>query len=258
MRNSDKDAYSIPMINRACQILIELSKKRRPVGVTELCNLFDLPKSTVFRILYTLSQYGFVDQCSETERYKLGLNLINLGETVKSNMDIVSIAQPFMEELAKESSETVNLGVKYNSQVIILKNVKGESSIIVSHLSMVTEIYCSSIGKVLMIDSDEREIKEYFLNTNIIKRTINTIVDVNEFIEHIRIVKDTNVAYDNEEFEYGLSCIASPIYDYEGKTVAALGISGPTNRIKIKGIDILSAKVKYYASMISNELGYIL
>ncbi|WP_432408353.1 IclR family transcriptional regulator [Wukongibacter sp. M2B1] len=244
----------ITMVDRAVLILEEIFSADEYIGVSEIAQNLDLPKATVYRILNTLYRRNFVDKDNDTDKYKLGLSFIQYGEKVKSKLNIKTISEEFMERLSKNVGETVNLGISHDGNIINIFSIEGESSALVSKLIPISPLHCSSTGKILLSQMTEEEIENYFDSHEIQKRTINTIVNYKDFRKEKEEILKEKIAFDNEEYEYGLTCIASPIINMKGETVAALSVSGPTSRLKFKGIDYIIDELKKISNGISVRL----
>lgn len=244
----------VTMVDRAVLILEEIFSADEYIGVSEIAQNLDLPKATVYRILNTLYRRNFVDKDNDTDKYKLGLSFIQYGEKVKSKLNIKTISEEFMERLSKNVGETVNLGISHDGNIINIFSIEGESSALVSKLIPISPLHCSSTGKILLSQMTEEEIENYFDSHEIQKRTINTIVNYKDFRKEKEEILKEKIAFDNEEYEYGLTCIASPIINMKGETVAALSVSGPTSRLKFKGIDYIIDELKKISNGISVRL----
>lgn len=252
---SNKGNYdTITMVDRAILILQEVFSADGYIGVSEIAQNLDLPKATVYRILNTLYQRNFVEKDTETDKYKLGLIFIQYAEKVKSKLNIKTISEPVMKKLSQDVGETVNLGISHEGNVLNIFSIEGETSTLVSKLIPISPLYCASTGKIFLSQMSDEEIKNYFNSHEIHKRTVNTITKYEDFTkERERILKD-KVAFDNEEYEYGLTCIASAITNTRGDTIAALSVSGPTSRLKVKGIDNIIEKLRKVSNEISERL----
>lgn len=249
----NKDTNIITMVDRAMNILDYIYNSTNAIGVSKTSKDLDLPKATVFRILNTLEKWDLVKKLNGDNKYILGASNIKYGEKAKNEFDIVTIATPYMEKLSEKIGETINLGIKYEDDALILKSIEGESSILVSKLIPITPLHCSSIGKLFLAEFNEKELKEYF-NSTLSKRTINTIITLKEFDNEKENIINNSIAHDNEEYEYGLTCIASPIKDKNDKTIAGISISGPTTRLQYKNLDTLEKELKTTTKAISSEL----
>ncbi|WP_456298130.1 IclR family transcriptional regulator [Aminipila terrae] len=174
-------------------------------------------------------------------------------EKVKSEISLNTIAKPFMTEAAERTGEFINLGILCEDTVVTILNVNGERSALVSRLIPVCPLHCSSMGKIFLSSQTEEEIKEYF-RKHFQKRTQYTIATYNEFIQEKDKIVSSGVSYDNEEYEYGLGCIAAPLYSCEDKIIGAISVSGPLSRMKIKGMDSIENCIREAANQINEKL----
>lgn len=257
MKEKENEKYNIiPMLDNACKIINIISENGGEAGISYLANKTGLSKSTIFRILYTLQQNGMILKNQTNDKYGLGMFFIKTGEQMKNSLNLKKVALPIMEKLSSEIGETVNLGVMYEKQVLILETVFGDESVLVSRLDPICPLYCSGIGKLLMLKFSEQEIKKYFEEISIYKKTINTITDYKQMLKKQQEIVECGYSIDDEEYEFGLYCIAAPIYNLEGEIIAGLSLSGPASRIKYKGEEKLTKMIMDSAKDISCRMGY--
>ncbi|MCT4621835.1 MAG: IclR family transcriptional regulator [Marinisporobacter sp.] len=251
----EKSNYTtITMVERGLQIMNQLFLAEDAMGVTEISQKLDLPKATVYRILNTLQQKNFIKKDEKTDKYELGLIFIQYGEKVKSKLNLKTIAKPFMKNLAEAIGESVNLGIYHEGNVITIYSEEGESSVLVSKLIPVSPLYCSSMGKIFLSTMTKEKIKSYFDTNKIQERTMNTITKYEDFMKEREDILRDVLSYDNEEYEYGLTCIACPIKNKEENIIAALSISGPTSRLKFKEMDDLIKEIRKTVDAISEQI----
>lgn len=251
MEDIEKKYDSIIMVERALNVIKMLSDSEESVGVSEIAENLELPKATVFRILNTLYKSGFATKDPINDKYDLSIAFVEIGEKLKYRMDLEKIASGVMEELSKKVGETVNLGIFYEDEILTIHSIQGESSILVSKLKPTSPLYCSSTGKLFLSEMNEAEAEEYFANAKLTKRTRNTITTFEEFLKEKPVILSEKIAYDREEFEYGLTCMSCPVLGKSGKIVATIGISGPTSRLVYKDFDSLAKEIKSSAVELS-------
>lgn len=244
----------ITMTERTIKILDLLYKSDKGLNVSEISNYLDIPLANVFRILTSLVDYGFAEKDEVSNIYTLGMMFIPYAEKKKEKNTIATLADKYMKKLSNCIGETVNLGVLSNDQVYIVHYIRGERSIIASNLVPNSPLYCSSMGKIYLSHMGEEEMESYYKNAKLKKMTVNTITSIEEFKKQKKDIIKTNLSYDIEEYEYGLGCISSGIFNFKDNLIAAIGIIGPLSRINIKGTEDLSEKIKNTAKDISNCL----
>lgn len=248
----------IATIDRMMNILEIIRKSRSPIGVSMISKETGVAKATAFRVLQTLLQYKMVEK-NDHDEYYLGSLFIRYGEYAKRNYSIRSIAEPHLKQLAEETGESSNLGIRNENEVITILTAPGESSIMLVDLIPVSPLHCSSMGKILLSSLSKQEILSYFNEGQPVKkRTVNTLTTYEEFLDFQKNYAATGISYDLEEYDYGLCCIAAPIFNSSGDVIAAMNLSGPLSRLKIKGLNVLERSVRKTSAAISTAASEIL
>ena len=233
------DKYMIPMLEKAFEILEYMSKKNQEYSLSEMAHDLDIPKTTVFRIVTTMQKWGYLEKTMDQEKYRLGKSLIKMGLCAASGIDITDIATPHINKLSREVGESTNLGILYENEVLTIANAKGEDFYLISRLIPMSPLNCSAMGKQFLAEFPKDRLLEYFKGSKPEKRTVNSIVTLERFLEEKEGITSDGISYDREEYEYGLTCMAAPIRDGKGRLVAAISVSGPTTRLQHKGMDML-------------------
>ena len=240
---------NVNAVERVVKIVDAVSRSQKPIGVTALSKETGIPKATLFRFCNTLSNLGYLKK-SQNDEFSLGLAFITLGERVKADTNIAELAKPYMEELAEETGESVNLGIRQDDSVFTLLNVEGQESVLISKLVPICPIHCSAMGKAFLVNSTEEDVKKLF-NSPLQKRTVNTKTTYEEFLLDKAFYEEHGVTMENEEYEYGLSCFGAPLYGYNGKLIASVSLSAPRSRMEIKGRDKMMKERRSTADKIS-------
>lgn len=259
-RNS-KPPNLVQTIERASSILDILGQSAHGISIRELSDKIKLPKGTTHRLLSSLSYFGYVRQDSKTRNYLLGLKLVELGQLLLGQLDLRKEAEPFLRELAEKAKETVHLVFLDRNEIVYIDKLETDQNSsglkMASRVGLRNPAHSSAVGKVLLAHFTEEELKKFVKEKGLPKRTENTITDPNQLKEHLRNVLFQGYAVDDEENEKGIRCVAAPIYNDMGKTVAAISISGPAFRITKKLIqDSLKKQVMETAFNISGRLGF--
>ena len=233
---TESDSNRLKMVDRACLILDYLYGQEHAASISVISKELDLPKANVFRILHTLQANGLVQKSVDSDLYQLGNKLIQYGDKVRHDFTLVDACKLEVDQLAGQIGETVNLGIMYDQKVLTIYSAQGERSALVSKLIPIAQPYCSSMGKLYLSELDHENIQAYF-NQDLEKRTVNTITDLDTFLEQREYILHDGIAFDREEYEYGLSCMAVPIRNNKGQTIAMLSVSGPTTRLEFKNLN---------------------
>jgi len=247
--------YTVHSIERALAILESLARSPQGMGVTELGLNLRLHKSTVHRLLSTLTAFGYVEQDSATDRYKLGRKVLLLGLELLENLDFRKEAKPYLRELAEISRETVQLAVLDGGEIVIVERDRSPEVVTVN-LGLRAQVHCTAEGKVLLAYLS-REEAIYILETQgMPQHTVNTITDLEYMLSHLEKVRLQGYAINAEELAEGMRAIAAPVFNHTGKAIAALSISGPTSRLTLERIGRLVTVLKEACESISERLGY--
>lgn len=248
-----KNDYRVPMVEKALKILHFLLENDGAYGIGDIANQLKLPKTSVFKILYTLESERFVAKDKE-DRYSLGLGFIPYDAEVRNRWDFTNVTRPIMEEGARRCGESLNLGILADDAIVILDTIPGDEFFIIRHLIPVSPLYCSSIGKIFLAEFDEEAFSAYCERHTLAPRTISTLTSAEELRRDLASVIETGTAHDREEYEYGLSCMAKGIYS-DGELIAGISLSGPTSRLKHKGLDRLEGILADVADGLAAEPG---
>lgn len=255
MSEKYKSSDIVPMIDTACRIMSYIYEAGGESGISAIASDLSITKSNVFRALKTLSKWNFIQKNDLNDKYQLGTFFVMAGEQKKINLDVVAISRPLMNDISKELGESVNLGTLYDNKVLALESISNETSGLIYRLNPIFDLYCSGMGKLFMSTFSKEDVYKYFSNTTLEKKTINTIVSPDQMWEELQKIKTNGYSSDNEEYEYGLFCIAAPIYSINNVMVAAISISGPKSRMQSKGMELFYEKITTLASTISTKLG---
>jgi len=248
---------NVQSVERAIAILKSFSLERPERGVNELGRELGLHKSTVSRLMKTLEHEGLLSRSPETERYRLGVDLIGLAAQVVSHMDIREVTHPFLRELAEMCQETVNLSVLDAGQVVNLEQFVSQARRIksIGWVGRRTPPHCTAAGKVLLAYLPQDEL-DRFLQSSLEQLTPHTITDPRELRKELAQVRERGYAIVREELEEGLNVVATPIYDHTGQVVASISVAGPVYRITLELFPKLAAQLTDTATRISEQLGY--
>ena len=245
-----KEPSFITILGRAFTIMEELLKSDKPLGVSELARLTGIPKANTFRIMKTLEELKAVSP--KEDGYILGSKMIELGAGAKHNDEFILVAKPYLQKLSKTCEETVNLGIMFQDYVLFIHTELAEQRSLVASLPPVTPLYCCSVGKIFLAYQTNKELEHYFKVHHPIKRTINTRTTKEALLQESEKIRRDGIAHDHEEYDYGLSCIAAPIFLGEN-LAAGISLSGPTSRLQYKGYAFLEKELKATAEALSKE-----
>lgn len=242
----------IQSVERAYMIL-KCFEKHDMLRIVDISNMLSLHKSTTFGLVDTLVQLNLLEQDEETGMYKLGMELFRLGMQV--NFNLKKIVSPYIDKLVAETKETSNFVVRKGTSIVyVLKEESPHSMRICTELGLELPMYCTAVGKAILANLENDVIEDIINKTLFVKYTDNTITDVEELKRELEQIRKLGYAVDNEELEYGLTCVGVPIVDSKGTTLGGISVSGPTVRMDYKKIKYVSELLMNFAEEIKAKL----
>ncbi|HQE05962.1 MAG: IclR family transcriptional regulator [Tepidanaerobacteraceae bacterium] len=247
---------TVQSVKRAMMILEELATEKEGLGVTELAKRINLHKSTVHRMLNTLLDIGYVEQNLASEKYRLGMKILFLGGTILERMDIRHEAHDLLKELSEKVNETVHLVVPDGFRAIYIDKMDSNKTIRMhSQIGRIAPLHASAVGKAILAFSEDVFIKE-LIERGLEKFTSNTITEPKDLLRHLKMIRERGFSVDDEENEEGIRCVGAPIFNYTGKVIGAVSVSGPTVTVTQERINQISESVIDCAKKISHRMGW--
>jgi DNA-binding IclR family transcriptional regulator len=249
-------ATGLKSLAKAIRVLQAFSLEEPRLPLTEIAKRTGLPLSTTHRILATLREAGLVDQEGDRDLYRLGLKLLELGSMVLANMEVHREALPFIEELVRETGETVHLGVFDGTQVVSIEKMESPRAL-ASHVTIgkAAPAYCTGVGKALLAFQPE-PVVDAICRGSFVRYTPHTIVQPTRLRKELARVRAQGYAVDNAEHQPDVRCVAAPIRDHSGRVIASLSVSGPATRLPRDRVPVLAARMRAVAAKLSTRLGY--
>lgn len=253
---SDKSAlprYSIPNLANACQIMKLLATDSQPQGISAIARRVDVPRTTVLRIVSTLVHESLLRETATG--FVLGPGLVSLGLRALENIDLRRASAPILRRLSDETDETTHLAIPADGfKSLLVEVAQSPHPIRVgAPAGTLVDLYCSSTGKVFTAWLFADRLPELLANAK--PRTPNTIITPAAMKSECARIRKQGYAVDEEEFAEGLRCLAVPVYDNTGTVAAAIGITGPANRLTRAKVATFAAKATEAARLLSHELG---
>lgn len=246
----------IRSVERSFKVLEELSNYSKGLGITELCDLTNLSKSTISRILNTLINIGYVDQDSTTSKYISTFKLLEIGNKKIAEMDIASIVHPYLKQISEITNETIHLVIRDGIYGVYIDKIKPNKSITMdTKIGMRKPLYCTAYGKIMLSDFPTDKVQEIWTKSEIKKYTDYTITDYSNFLKEQDKIKKNGYAIDNQEVELNVGCISVPLRDYSQKIIAAISLSYIVSHTTKEKIPEYISILKNFSEIISKELG---
>jgi len=223
--------YSVGPVAKALEVLALVGQRQRGVSLAEVSRELNLPKTTAFRYLRTLSQAGFVAFDGASSTYLVGDQLLEITRTSYAVRSLRKAAQAPMRALFSEFNETVNLAAKAGGSIVYIDQVvPGGSARTQAGIGAEDPLHSTALGKAILAALPSGEVSDYFAGP-LVERTGRTLVDAAEIHQQLSLIRKTGFATEAGENEDGALCIGAAILDEMGYPFAAMSVSGPLHRI---------------------------
>jgi IclR family acetate operon transcriptional repressor len=243
----------VQSIARAFDVLASLAEG--PRGVTEVAARVGLPKSTVARMLGALALEGAVEQIPGDTRYRLGPRLGALAAGVRPTRRLVSIAHPYLVELARQTGEATGLSVPEGPTMHYVDQVESPNPVQVRDWTGTRiPMHAVSSGQVFLAHFPPPAMSR-FLATPLERFTEHTIIGASGLLARLREVRRDGYSWVREEYAIGINSVAAPVADADGEVIGAVHVHGPSYRFPATGADrSIAAEVVEAAATIGARL----
>lgn len=255
-----KESVNITAVDRALRIMETICYEDREMGINEIASLMGEYPSTVYRVIATLMNRGYLYQNPDNSKYGPGYKVFMLSNNVEKNSSLIRIAKPYAEALASEFRESVNVAVRDESRedgyyaVTIYQVRGGRRNLGVSEtVGQSYECFYSGVGKALLAFSEDLDY-EIIRRSRFGKYTPYTISDSESMIAELEKVRREGYAVDNQEQEMGLCCVGCPVLSRKGIAVMAFSISGYEGNIRELGTERIAERLREVCSEMSSQV----
>ena len=223
----------IQSVERALQILDLFNEQATELKITDISKLMGLSKSTLHSLLKTLQLHGYIDQNPENGKYRLGMKLVERGHFVVGSIDIRQKAKGWLTELSQRTGQTTHLGILDGREGVYIEKIEGK----------LAAIAYSRIG---------RRLEGYQYTTY----TPSTLASRDALLEALAKTREQGYAFDREENEQGVRCVAVPVWNHESRVIAALSLSTLTSRVDDAELASFREQLQQAGLQLSRALGY--
>lgn len=224
--------YSIQTIQRGVKVLRAFSRENTRLTLMEINKLTGITKSSLQRILYTLTMEGLLEKNEKDRTYQLGLDFIFFAELVERNSTLLSVAKNVIQKIHEQTSENISLSVieKNMRKCIYNTNSKHELTTL-SFAGQTSPLFAGASAKVLLAFQRDEYIQKYLDEINLEKITDNTITTKEGLLENLKEIRNQGYAISKSERIKGANSITSPIFDPYSRLLASITITIPSARI---------------------------
>lgn len=255
--NNNNSKYHVPNLERALFMIELLASSSAGMGLTEISNQLGISKNSTFRIAMTLLHHGYLTRDENSKVFNLSGKLLSVGYAAVTEQNLLEKSMDVLRDLRNSTKETVLIGIILADEGVVLEQVPGLHSFkfwidvgtrFPLHTAVPSKAILAFLPEKIQQPICERiEFKKY---------TNKTITKLDDFLEELKTVKEKGFAKDDGEEVEGMHCIGAPIFNGNSYPVAAIWITGPSDRLPKSQFDQLGMSVKDHALRISQRLGY--
>lgn len=244
----------IPIIDRMASVLDILMENPNGIRSSDLLRTENIPKTTLYRLLASMTKNGFLSYSEKTGLYSIGAKLMSLCGSVEEQANFLrEIAMPHLHLLANQVRETVKLAVLSGMRIYTLATVEGDQPLRISiDPGAIFPLHAGASAKILLSTFSDAMIDHLFFNST--PYTEFTITSAEEMKKELERIRACGYAIDRGEYILEINAVAVPITDLSGRTIAALSVTYPSFSKETIDIPLLASQLAKTARMISEEM----
>jgi len=250
MPPTEKATENVRAVGRALEILLAFTPQDYELSAGELLKRVDLSRPTLYRLLYTLQEQGFIMSVGEPQRFRLGPAVAKLAHVWTSSLDLSVIAEPVVRRLWEETGETVAVFVPQGALRLCISELPSPQPLNFKRGVGYTErIARGATGRAILahLKATPQQMREYIRDTGI---------DVKELEQELAQVRKRGYATSRNELIQGAVALAAPFFDRNGVVAGSIGVFGPEVRLDAARQKKVGAVLDREARHLSEALGF--
>ncbi|GAA3871693.1 IclR family transcriptional regulator [Celeribacter arenosi] len=225
-------------VGKALNVLEEVASFGRPVRFSDLLSTSAYPKATLYRLLQTLTNQRILSHDADSGMYTLGIRLVSLAHDAWRTSSLAPIARPYLDDLSAKTGETVHLAQLDHAQVIYVdKRNASQPLAMFSEAGKVGPAYCTGVGKAMLAYLPDDQLAEVLAQQSWHRFTNATMNNETALRDELAAIRARGFAYDREEHEIGIICVAVPIRSERGRILGAISITSSTLRTSLDSLE---------------------
>ena len=241
-------------VGKALDVLDMVAGAGRPVRFSELLADSAFPKATLYRFLQTLTNQGMLMLDPDRGTYTLGVRLVRWAHAAWAQSSLAPVARPYLDVLSAETAETIHLAQMDQGQVLYVDKRNAARPVeMFAQAGKVGPAYCTGVGKAMLAYLSDEDLRAAIDRQSFHRFTEHTYDTPTKLRAELRLIRDRGYAFDREEHEPGIICIAAPILTRAGRVIGALSVTSTTQRTTLAALEIHAARVIETAAQIAAE-----
>lgn len=243
-------------LGKAIATLALVAEAEQPLRFTDVLALSGEPRGTLHRQLSHLVEEGLLD-LDRNQCYVPGLRLLKFASLAWARNEVRLLAEPHLKALHRLTGETVHFAVLRGAQVVYLDKVEGRQSVrMYSEVGKVSPVHCTGVGKAALSVLPDALLQERIAGLEFRVFTAQTHASAAALLAEIAAIRREGVAYDRQEHEEGIHCVAAPVRSDDKSLVAAISVTAPVYRISMQQLVDWAEPVRAAADSIGEALRF--
>jgi DNA-binding IclR family transcriptional regulator len=250
-------AEQMQTLNRAIAVLDCFSQEQTELGVREIARMLNLSTSATGRLLAALKELGILSQNPDTRAYSMGARVLSWAVVYNATLEVRNHAMPEIDTLRQSTRETISLYILEGYERVCIERLESPQGLrVVTRVGRRLPLYAGSAGKIMLAFLPPERQEAVLLAAPLEPLTSKTITDPDALRRELKKAAERGYAVSVSEWIEDAAGVAAPIFNQRGEVIAALSISGPTQRFTKETIRRYGEEVKTAAARISESMGY--
>ncbi|AEF80428.1 IclR family transcriptional regulator [Leadbettera azotonutricia] len=244
-------------LRKALQILEGMTKIQTPARLQDIAKSLKMPQSTLLRFLNTFIDFDYMEQDPATSCYYLTLKLADLGLRTQENFPFQSSLTKYVKQAAHTFNESASLCIEKDMQMLYIATEEGPGRMLqtLHRIGHIAPMHATGVGKLHLLNYSEAQLGELEKKRGLQKYTAHTITTLEALKKEITWIRKAGYAFDNEECEVGVKCIAVPVKNFQNQVVAGISVSAPITRLDKEKTEAIVRFLKEISLKASREMG---
>ena len=250
----EKSVRMTGTLGKAMDVLNTVANADHALRFTDLLRLIPQPRGTLHRQISNLIEEGLLAHRNDGA-YELGPQLLRLASRAWSGNEFRAIAEPHLRALHDQTGETVHLGILAGNEVIYLDKVESKSAVRMhSQVGKASPLYCTGVGKAALSTLPLHNALPIIASQPYYQHTSTTLASAEKLAIELDDIRSSGIAYDREEHELGIHCVAAAIAPRDGSIAAGLSITAPVYRVPTQTLEDWAPLVMHAARAITDDI----
>lgn len=253
-----EDRYLVPALQRGMQLLGQFTRDERELTGAELSRRLGLPRASVFRLLQTLEQMGFVERIGESASYRLGVAVLRLGFEYLASMELTEHGRPIIDELCARTGLSAHVVVRDGREVVFVAKAAARSLIFNSiQVGARLPAHATVLGRLLLADLSLDDLRQLYRGVELEAYTAHTPTSVAALKKMVDADARRGFAVSQGGFESGISTVAAPVFDDRHKVAAAVSVTIAAQQVTAQALEGIVQEVCAAARRLSQRLSHL-